>query len=87
MYLVIVMVPTFLLGSIRNLRLLAPFSLIANVFEFYTLGVIFYYIFRDPLPSFDSRPLFSSWEKLPIFFGTGTNDSNERSFKMDSLFF
>ena len=46
LYLVIVMIPTFLLGSIRNLRLLAPFSLIANVFEFYTLGVIFYYIFR-----------------------------------------
>ena len=55
-------------GSIRNLKFLAPFSLVANVFEFYTLGVIFYYIFKDPLPSFESRPLFSSWEKLPIFF-------------------
>ena len=64
------MVPTFILGSVRNLRFLSPVSVIANVFEFYTLAVVFYYIFRNPLPDFHSRPLFASWSQLPLFFGT-----------------
>ena len=70
-FLSIIMIPTVFLVSVRNLRFLSPVSIIANVFEFYTLGVVFYYIFRDPLPSFDTLPVFSSWDKLPIFFGTG----------------
>ena len=69
-YLSIIMAPTVVLGSVRNLRFLSPVSVIANVFEFYTLAVVFYYIFREPLPDFNSRPLFASWSQLPLFFGT-----------------
>ena len=65
------MIPTFLLGSIRNLRYLSPISAVANLFEFYTLGVVFYYIFKDPLPDANALPLFAPWANLPIFFGTG----------------
>ena len=71
-YLNIIMIPTLLICSVRNLKYLAPVSILANIFEFYTLGVVFYYIFKDPLPPFDSRPIFGSWAHLPIFFGTGT---------------
>ena len=70
-YLSIIMAPTLILVSVRNLRFLSPVSVVANLFEFYTLAVVFYYIFRDPLPNFTSRPLFASWSQLPIFFGTG----------------
>ena len=70
-YLSIIMAPTIILVSVRNLRFLSPVSVVANLFEFYTLAVVFYYIFRDPLPNFTSRPLFASWSQLPIFFGTG----------------
>lgn len=70
-YLSIIMLPTFALCSVRNLRFLSPVSIVANIFEFFTLAVVFYYIFRDPLPRFDSRPLSASWAQLPIFFGTG----------------
>ena len=70
-YLSMIMAPTLVLGSVRNLRFLSPVSVVANLFEFYTLAVVFYYIFRDPLPNFTSRPLFASWDQLPIFLGTG----------------
>ena len=70
-YLSFIMIPTFLICSVRNLRFLSPISILANIFEFYTLAIVFYYIFKDPLPAFDSRPIFSSWAQLPIFFGTG----------------
>ena len=66
-YLSLVMIPTVILCSIRNLKFLSPVSVVANIFEFYTLGVVFYYIFKDPLPSFESRPIFSSWTKVELF--------------------
>merc|ERR1712192_85685 len=34
------------------------------------LVVVFYYLFRDPLPSASSRPLMVGLDKLPLFFGT-----------------
>ena len=40
----------------RNLRLLAPVSALATLCELYSLAVVFYYIFRDPLPPFSDRP-------------------------------
>ena len=42
----------------------------ATVCELYSLAVVFYYIFRDPLPSVTDRPQTQSPAKLPLFFGT-----------------
>ena len=70
-YLSIIMGPTVAICSIRNLKYLSPVSVLANICEFYTLAVVFYYIFKDPLPAFESRPIFGTWTQLPIFFGTG----------------
>ncbi|TMW51461.1 hypothetical protein DOY81_003432, partial [Sarcophaga bullata] len=64
-----VLVPLFLLYSIRSLRYLAIFSSIANVLLFAGFGVILYYIF-DSLPSISERKAFEDIAKLPIFFGT-----------------
>ena len=49
--------PLVLLCLLRNLRLLAPVTSLATLAEFWALAVVFYYLFRDPLPPVDSRPL------------------------------
>ncbi|XP_026672201.1 proton-coupled amino acid transporter-like protein pathetic [Ceratina calcarata] len=54
---------------VRNLKFLAPFSMVANVLIATAIGITFYYIFSD-LPAMDGRPNFSSWSQLPLFFGT-----------------
>lgn len=58
-----------LMNLIRNLKFLAPFSMIANILIGTSLGIILYYIFLE-VPSFNSRPAFASVETLPLFFGT-----------------
>uniref|UniRef100_A0A1B6KPD0 Amino acid transporter transmembrane domain-containing protein n=1 Tax=Graphocephala atropunctata TaxID=36148 RepID=A0A1B6KPD0_9HEMI len=57
------------MNLIRNLKYLAPFSMVANVLIGTGMGITFYFIFQD-LPSVDTRPNFSSLHQLPIFFGT-----------------
>jgi len=54
---------------VRNLKYLAPFSMVANVLIATGMGITFYYIFYD-LPSISDVPNFSSWSQLPLFFGT-----------------
>lgn len=72
-YMALLLIPMILLTYVRNLKWLAPFSMIANIFMAVGLGIIFYYVFRDPLPSIH-RPNFSSgfasWKQLPLYFGT-----------------
>ncbi|XP_065157554.1 proton-coupled amino acid transporter-like protein CG1139 isoform X3 [Atheta coriaria] len=58
-----------LMGLIRNLKYLAPFSMIANILMASGMGITFYYIFID-LPSISGRPNFVEVTKLPMFFGT-----------------
>lgn len=54
---------------VRNLKFLAPFSMVANVLIATGMGIAFYYIFND-LPTISDVPNFSSWSQLPLFFGT-----------------
>lgn len=58
-----------LINLLRNLKYLAPFSMMANILVAAGLGITFYYIFSD-LPSMGERPNFVEITKLPIFFGT-----------------
>lgn len=58
-----------LMNLIRNLKYLAPFSMIANILIASGMGITFYYIFSD-LPDINSRPHFVEITKLPMFFGT-----------------
>lgn len=68
-YMALLMPFLILLNLIRNLKLLSPFSMIANVLIGVGMAISFYYICID-LPPLDSRPIFASWSKLPVFFGT-----------------
>ena len=47
LYLVLALVPTLLLCSIRDLSKLSKVMVLANICEFYVIAVVFYYIFRD----------------------------------------
>uniref|UniRef100_A0A1A9VEA9 Amino acid transporter transmembrane domain-containing protein n=1 Tax=Glossina austeni TaxID=7395 RepID=A0A1A9VEA9_GLOAU len=64
-----ILLPLFLIFSIRNLQILATFSSVANLLLFVGFGVILYYIFDD-LPAIQERKPFETLNKLPIFFGT-----------------
>ncbi|KAH8274488.1 hypothetical protein KR018_006845, partial [Drosophila ironensis] len=65
----IIIVPLLLIYSIKNLKLLAPFSSAANLLLFLGFGIILYYIFED-LPPLSERQAFVAFTELPTFFGT-----------------
>lgn len=69
LYILMLLVPFILINSIRNLKLLAPFSTLANVLTFASFGIVLYYIFQD-LPNIDERPHFGTAYTFPLFFGT-----------------
>ncbi|CAG9782024.1 unnamed protein product [Diatraea saccharalis] len=54
---------------IRNLKYLAPFSMIANLLVGTGMGITVYYLFQD-IPSIQERSPFAGFERLPMFFGT-----------------
>ncbi|XP_004518973.1 proton-coupled amino acid transporter-like protein CG1139 [Ceratitis capitata] len=64
-----ILIPLFLLYSIRSLRTLAPFSTTANLMLFVGFGIVLYYIFAT-LPPISTRKPFQEISRLPIFFGT-----------------
>lgn len=65
----LILVPMLLLASIRNLKYLAPVSMVANVFQFVGLAVILSYVVQDLPYSWESKQ-FASWGQLPLYFGT-----------------
>ncbi|XP_077291983.1 proton-coupled amino acid transporter-like protein acs [Arctopsyche grandis] len=70
LYCAIIMIPLILLGQIRNLKYLVPFSALANVLLLITLAIIMSYIFADIPPTDDKEIYFTSAAKLPLFIST-----------------
>ncbi|EDV96843.1 proton-coupled amino acid transporter-like protein CG1139 [Drosophila grimshawi] len=68
-HMTILIVPLLLIYSIRNLRVLAPFSSVANVLLVVGFGIVLYYIFEN-LPPLSVREPVVHYSKLPTFFGT-----------------
>lgn len=66
-YILIGMLPILLIGQIRTLKFLVPFSGSANVFIVIVFGIVLYYIFNEPLVISD-KPLVASWKQWPVFF-------------------
>lgn len=58
-----------LMNLVRNLKYLAPFSMIANLLVGTGMGITFYYLFQD-IPSISERSSFVGYDRLPTFFGT-----------------
>lgn len=67
-YMVIMLPPLIAMNLIRNLKYLAPFSMLANILVTATVGVTFYYVAQDT-PAMSSRPAIVSVTELPLFFG------------------
>lgn len=68
-YMVMLLIPLVAIILIRNLKLLAPFSQLANIITFIGLGIVLWYIFTD-LPEISSKPLFGEPRKYTLFVGT-----------------
>lgn len=54
---------------IRELKYMAPLSMIANISTFAALGLIFYSSTRD-LGRISDRKIIGDWTELPLCFGT-----------------
>lgn len=65
----ILLVPLIGINMIRNLKILAPFSTMANLITFVGLGMILYYIL-DALPALSEREMVADIGRFPLFFGT-----------------
>ncbi|KAF9406839.1 hypothetical protein HW555_012926 [Spodoptera exigua] len=68
-YMAVLLPLLILMNLIRNLKYLAPFSMIANLLVGTGMGITFYYLFQD-IPSLSERLPFTRVERLPTFFGT-----------------
>lgn len=68
-YILTLVLPFLLITFIRNLKLLAPFSTLANVMTFASFGIVLYYVLDD-LPNLGDRPYFGTMYAFPLFFGT-----------------
>ncbi|XP_050316379.1 proton-coupled amino acid transporter-like protein CG1139 isoform X2 [Anthonomus grandis grandis] len=68
-YILIIFIPFLLIICIKNLKLLAPFSILANIITLITFGVVCYYVVQD-LDNFNDRPAVGKIVDYPLYFGT-----------------
>lgn len=68
-YICMLLLPLIAINSIRSLKYLMPFSLIANILIATGMGITMYYILSD-IPAVTERKAISDIQHLPMFFGT-----------------
>ncbi|CAG0914220.1 unnamed protein product [Notodromas monacha] len=68
-WLMVLFVPFCLLSLVRNLKLLSPISMTANILQAGGTTVIFYYLLRDLQPV-SSRKWVAPVRQWPLYFGT-----------------
>ncbi|ALC42096.1 CG8785 [Drosophila busckii] len=68
-YIAMTVIPCLIIGQIRNLKWLVPFSLMANAFIVVTFAITLYYMFDEPLVYHD-KPLIAKAVHIPLFFAT-----------------
>ena len=68
-YMVIVTALLLPFVFIRNLKSLAPLSMVANVMTMVGLLIILWHCVQD-IPSVSNYPAFNSWTGLALYFGT-----------------
>lgn len=64
----LILIPTILLCMIPNLKYLAPFSALANIFNFIAIFAVFYYCLED-VSSLEIRPAHVTFSGICDFFG------------------
>ncbi|RLU19973.1 hypothetical protein DMN91_008532 [Ooceraea biroi] len=68
-HMLILLLPLILINYIRNLKLLAPFSTLANLITFVGLAMTLVYMF-DELPPISEREMFGTLTNFSLYFGT-----------------
>lgn len=68
-HMLILLLPLILINYVRNLKLLAPFSTLANIITFVGLAMILVYMFKD-LPPVSEREMFGTLRNFSLYFGT-----------------
>lgn len=68
LYMVMLLLPLILINWVRNLKLLAPFSTLANLLTFIGFGITLYYILND-IPNISTRNPIGAVRDFPLFFG------------------
>lgn len=68
-YIAITVIPCLLIGQLRNLKWLVPFSMMANIFIVVTFAIVLYYMFDEPLV-YSDKPLIAKASHIPLFFAT-----------------
>lgn len=68
-YMCILLIPFMLINSVKNLKLLAPFSTLANGVTVVSFCLIGYYLLTD-IPSLSERAVVAPFKRMPLFFGT-----------------
>lgn len=66
---VILLLPMIFLNCVKSLKYLTPASFLATILTVIGLGITFFYLLQG-LPKTSSVKAFSSWEQLPLYFGT-----------------
>lgn len=69
-WMLFILLPLILINYIRNLKLLAPFSTVANFITLCSFGVICYYLFWRQGISMDDRKATGRLKDFPLYFGT-----------------
>jgi proton-coupled amino acid transporter len=68
LYMVMLLLPLIIINWVRNLKLLAPFSMLANFLMFIGFGITLYYILVD-IPNISTRNPVGVLRDVPLFFG------------------
>ncbi|XP_049960706.1 proton-coupled amino acid transporter-like protein CG1139 [Schistocerca serialis cubense] len=68
-YMLILLVPLIIINMVHNLKLLAPFTTLANILTLIGFCITFYYLLNSS-PSLLDRQPFGPLQDLPLFFGT-----------------
>ncbi|CAD7012207.1 proton-coupled amino acid transporter-like protein pathetic [Ceratitis capitata] len=68
-YIAMTVIPFLLIGQIRSLKLLTPFSVIANIFIVITFSIVLYDLFSAPFV-FSDKVLIAKPTQLPLYFAT-----------------
>lgn len=65
----ILLLPFILINWVRNLKLFAPFSTLANIVTVISFSIIAFYVFSD-IPPMSERAAVAPFRGMPLFFGT-----------------
>lgn len=68
-YIILLIVPIYMVGMVKNMKYLVPFSAMANILLFVGLVLTFRFTLTD-LPPVTERPFSASLFTLPLFFAT-----------------